>query len=124
MARLIEDYGLIGNARTAALVHRDGSMDWLCLPRFDSPACFAAPLGTRDHGRWFMAPAGEIKAVRRRYIEDTLVLQTEFETETGTARLIDFMPLRAETPRLVRIVEGTGGSVEMRLETVIRFDCA
>src|SRR5213083_849619 len=80
MTGAIEDYGLIGDLHTAALVGRDGSIDWLCLPRFDSPACFAALLGTRDHGRWLIAPAGEIKAVRRRYIEDTLVLQTEFET--------------------------------------------
>src|SRR5712692_3105052 len=99
----IEDYALIGDCETAALVARDGSVDWLCLPRFDSPAAFAALLGTRDHGRWLIAPAGEIKQTRRRYIEDTLVLVTEFETETGTARLVDFMPLRAETPRLVRI---------------------
>ena len=81
----IEDYALIGDCHTAALVGRDGSIDWLCLPRFDSGACFAALLGNPEHGRWLMAPAAEVRAVRRRYREGTLILETEFETETGTA---------------------------------------
>ena len=88
----IEDYAVIGDCQTAALVGRNGSIDWLCFPRFDSPACFAALLGTRDHGRWLIAPRGELRQVRRRYREDTLVLETEFETESGAATLIDCMP--------------------------------
>src|SRR5438270_3871649 len=88
----IEDYALIGDCHTAALVGRDGSIDWLCLPRFDSGACFAALLGTQEHGRWLIGPAEPPRAVRRRYRDGTLILETEFETETGSATLIDCMP--------------------------------
>src|SRR5436189_1356778 len=91
MANRIEDYALIGDCHTAALVGKDGSIDWLCLPRFDSGACFAALLGTPEHGRWLLAPAGEVKSVRRRYRDQTLILETEFETADGVVAVIDFM---------------------------------
>jgi GH15 family glucan-1,4-alpha-glucosidase len=122
MALRIEDYALIGDCETAALVGRDGSIDWLCVPCFDSAACFAALLGTPEHGRWLLAPAARVLAVRRRYRPDTLVLETEFETEAGVVALIDCMPVRADTPHLVRLVEGRRGTVPMRLELVIRLD--
>src|SRR6478609_8478548 len=122
MALRIEDYALIGDCRTAALVGRDGSIDWLCWPRFDSDACFAALLGTPDNGRWKIAPAGEVKSSRRRYVGDTLVLETEFETAAGVVAVIDFMPVRDAVPDLVRIVEGRRGEVPVRSELVIRFD--
>jgi GH15 family glucan-1,4-alpha-glucosidase len=122
MALRIEDYALIGDCETAALVGRDGSIDWLCVPRFDSAACFAALLGTPEHGRWLLAPAARVLAVRRRYRPDTLVLETEFETEAGVVALIDCMPVRADTPHLVRCVEGRRGTVPMRLELTIRLD--
>jgi GH15 family glucan-1,4-alpha-glucosidase len=118
----IEDYALIGDCETAALVGRDGSIDWLCVPRFDSAACFAALLGTPEHGRWLLAPAAPVLAVRRRYRPDTLVLETEFETEAGVVVLTDCMPVRADTPHLIRQVEGRRGAVPMRLELVIRLD--
>src|SRR6187549_3674140 len=104
MALPIEDYALIGDRGTAALVGKDGSIDWLCLPRFDSGACFAALLGTPDNGRWRIAPAVPITKVRRKYLGDTLVLETEFETEVGTVALLDFMPIRETVPDIVRIV--------------------
>src|ERR1700733_12159610 len=94
----IEHYALIGDCHTAALVGRNGSIDWLCLPRFDSGACFAALLGTPKHGRWLLAPAGPVKDSRRRYLDDTLVLQTEHETSEGVVAVTDFMPLRAKEP--------------------------
>src|SRR5918996_218693 len=119
----IEDYGLIGDLQTAALVGRDGSVDWLCLPRFDSASCFSALLGDAHHGRWLVAPSGEIRAVSRRYREGTLVLETDFETADGTARVIDFMPHRGgRAPQLVRIVEGLQGRVPMRMELSLRPD--
>ncbi len=118
----IEDYALIGDCQTGALVARDGSIDWLCFPRFDSAACFAALLGTPEHGRWLLAPAAETRRVRRRYRPGTLVLETEYETDAGLVRLIDFMPPRTGTPELIRIVEGVRGVVPMRMELVIRFD--
>jgi GH15 family glucan-1,4-alpha-glucosidase len=119
----IEDYGLIGDLQTAALVGVDGGVDWLCLPRFDSPACLAALLGDDGHGRWRIAPAGEILATRRRYRPGTLILETEFETTAGTVRLIDFMPRRGEgAPRIVRIVEGLAGAVEMHSALALRPD--
>src|SRR5271170_6894084 len=92
MSLPIEDYALIGNMHTAALVGRDGSIDWLCVPRFDSPACFAALLGTEENGRWQIAPKGELKRTSRRYRGDSLILETEFETSGGVVALIDFMP--------------------------------
>jgi GH15 family glucan-1,4-alpha-glucosidase len=120
---LIEDYGLIGDLETAALVGRDGSVDWLCLPRFDSASCFSALLGDSGHGRWLLAPAGDVSATRRRYRPGTLVLETEFETSTGAVRVIDFMPRRGDgPPRLMRIVEGVRGRVPMRMELVLRPD--
>lgn len=122
MALRIEDYALIGDLQTAALVGRDGSIDWLSFPRFDSPACFAALLGTRDHGRWLVAPAVPITAVTRRYRPATLILETEFTTGSGRVRLIDFMPLRNDRADVIRIVEGIDGTVPMRMELVIRFD--
>jgi GH15 family glucan-1,4-alpha-glucosidase len=119
---LIEDYALIGDTQTGALVSRDGSIDWLCLPRFDSGACFAALLGRRDHGRWRIAPAADIKRVTRRYRGPTLILETEFTTQSGVVRLIDFMPPRGQEPDVVRIVEGVSGEVEMEMDLVVRFD--
>jgi GH15 family glucan-1,4-alpha-glucosidase len=120
MAR-IEDYALIGDLQTAALVERRGSIDWLCFPRFDSGACFAALLGTPEHGRWQLAPREEGEATRR-YLHDTMVLETTWETEAGSVRVLDFMPPRGKAPDIVRIVEGLRGTVEMRSELVIRFD--
>jgi GH15 family glucan-1,4-alpha-glucosidase len=122
--RRIEDYGLIGNMHSAALIGRDGSIDWLCLPRFDSAACFAALIGTTDNGRWRVAPAGELRATSRRYLDDTAVLETRFETATGIATVTDFMPLSSEADKvnLVRIVTGVSGSVDMEMELVLRFE--
>ncbi len=122
MAALIEDYGLIGDLQTAALVSRHGCIDWLCLPRFDSGAVFAALLGDSENGHWTIQPAGEFRSPGRRYVHDTLVLETDLETSSGAVRLIDFMPPRGETPDVVRIVEGVRGRVEMRMELVLRFD--
>ena len=118
----IEDYALIGDTHTAGLVGRDGSIDWLCLPRFDAPACFAALLGTPEHGRWRIAPIGVERAATRRYQGDSLVLGQEFETGTGRIRLVDFMPPRGSEPDLVRIVEGLSGTVRVEMEMTIRFD--
>ncbi|HWP43721.1 MAG TPA: glycoside hydrolase family 15 protein [Blastocatellia bacterium] len=122
MASHIEDYAMIGDCETAALVSRNGSIDWLCFPRFDSGACFAALLGTPENGRWIIAPAGEVRAVRRRYLEGTLILETDFETDSGSVTLIDFMPLRNERPDLIRIVVGKRGQVPMHMQMTIRFD--
>jgi GH15 family glucan-1,4-alpha-glucosidase len=122
MSAPLEDYALIGDCHTAALVGRDGSIDWLCLPRFDSGACFAALLGTPEHGRWLIRPAGEIRRVQRRYRADTLILETDFETDDGAVTLIDCMPPRSQEPDLVRLVVGRRGQVRMRLHLVIRFD--
>jgi GH15 family glucan-1,4-alpha-glucosidase len=118
----IEDYALIGDCNTAALVGRDGSIDWLCIPRFDSGACFAALLGDSRHGRWLIAPAAEVRRVRRRYREGTLVLETEFETDEGIARVVDCMPLLDKHSDVLRVVEGLSGCVSMHMELVIRFD--
>jgi GH15 family glucan-1,4-alpha-glucosidase len=118
----IEDYALISDTQTAALVGKDGSIDWLCLPRFDSPACFAALLGDRRHGRWQIAPKGGVKRVERRYRDDTLVLETDFHTEDGVVRLVDCMPPRGEAPDVVRLVQGLEGRVEVEMELVLRFD--
>ncbi len=119
---LIEDYGLIGDLQTAALVSRHGCIDWLCLPRFDSGAIFAALLGDSENGHWTIQPEGEFHSPGRSYRGDTLVLETELEAATGTVRLIDFMPPRGKAPDLVRIVEGTRGRVDMAMELVLRFD--
>ncbi|HEX7282130.1 MAG TPA: glycoside hydrolase family 15 protein [Vicinamibacterales bacterium] len=122
MSRPIEDYALIGDCETAALVGRDGSIDWLCWPRFDSPACFAALLGTRDHGRWLIAPVDSTARVSRRYRGHTLILETTFATRDGTATVIDFMPPRGNNSDVVRIVRGDDGHVRMRTELLLRFD--
>jgi GH15 family glucan-1,4-alpha-glucosidase len=122
MASLIEDYALIGDCQTAALVGRDGSLDWLCFPRFDSPACFAALLGTTDHGRWLLAPVGLTRNVKRSYRGDTLVLETTFTTDTGEAKVIDCMPVRSGQPDVVRLVVGGRGMVRMRTHFAPRFD--
>jgi GH15 family glucan-1,4-alpha-glucosidase len=118
----IEDYALIGDCQTAALVSRTGSIDWLCFPRFDSPACFAALLGTPDNGRWLLTPGEEVKESRRRYRDDTLILETDYRTEGGEVTVIDFMPVRSKRPDLVRTVVGKRGQVKMQMELTIRFD--
>ncbi|MGO9602180.1 MAG: glycoside hydrolase family 15 protein [Candidatus Binataceae bacterium] len=119
----IEDYGLIGNTRTAALVGRNGSVDWLCVPRFDSAACFAALLGDRNNGRWLIEPAGDVTSVKRRYRGDTLILETTFELKDGSVTLIDFMPIRKRDDQvdLARIVRCNSGTVTMRTEFLLRF---
>jgi GH15 family glucan-1,4-alpha-glucosidase len=118
----IEDYALIGDTQTAALVGRDGSIDWLCMPRFDSHACFAALLGDRSHGRWLIAPAETPARIERRYRGHSLVLETDFHTDTGVVRVVDCMPPRDRLPDLVRLVHGVRGEVRMQMELVIRFD--
>src|SRR5882757_1033295 len=128
----IEDYALIGDGHTAALVGKNGSIDWLCWPRFDSPACFAALLGTDEHGHWQITPTrqdgsrdrngGVDTRTTRRYQDDTLVLETTFETDSGTVTLIDFMPMRNGWPELMRLVVGNTGSVDMSMDLVLRFD--
>ena len=126
----IEDYAIIGDCQTAALVGRDGSIDWLCWPRFDSDACFAALLGTPDHGRWLIGPREKPARVTRRYHGGTLILETQFETTTGVASIIDFMPLHDGSPGsghvpdnsdIVRLVKGERGQVAMKFELIIRF---
>ena len=118
----IEDYALIGDTRTAALVGKDGSIDWLCLPRFDSAACFAALLGEPRHGRWRIAPASAVRSVTRRYRPGTLVLETEFTTDAGVVKIVDCMPPGESIPNVLRLVEGISGHVPMRMELIIRFD--
>jgi GH15 family glucan-1,4-alpha-glucosidase len=118
----IEDYAMIGDCETAALVSREGSIDWLCWPTFSSPACFAALLGTRDHGFWKLAPSGKIKANRRQYREDTLIVETSFETEEGEVCVTDFMPPRRRRSQIIRMVRGERGRVAMRMDLAIRFD--
>ncbi|MFE6228669.1 glycoside hydrolase family 15 protein [Streptomyces sp. NPDC057854] len=122
MTRRIDDYALIGDLQTAALVGRDGSIDWLCLPRFDSAACFAALLGDEDNGHWRIAPRGAGTCTSRRYAEDTLVLETFWETRTGSVKVVDFMPQRDRAPDVVRIVEGLSGRVDMSAVLRLRFD--
>ena len=122
MPLAIEDYALIGGCHTAGLVGRDGSIDWLCFPRFDSGACFAALLGNPGHGRWLIAPVEAAPRTQRRYREGTLILETDFETAAGAVRIIDCMPLTDERWNVVRIVQGLRGRVAMRMQMVIRFD--
>jgi GH15 family glucan-1,4-alpha-glucosidase len=119
---LIEDYCMIGDSETAALVSREGSIDWLCWPNFSSAACFAALLGTRDHGYWKISPVGKVKEIRRQYEAHTLVVETTFETKDGEVCLVDFMPPRAEHSHVVRIVRGVRGKVAMQMDLTIRFD--
>jgi len=118
----IEDYALLGDGQTAALVSRGGSIDWLCWPCFDSDACFAALLGTAENGRWLVAPSGEVTGSSRRYQKDTLVMETDLETADGAVRLIDFMPTRDGFSSIIRIVVGLRGSVPMRMDLRLRFD--
>ena len=118
----IEDYAFLSDTQTGALVSRDGCVDWLCFPRFDSGACFASLLGTRDNGHWRFWPKEKIDRTNRRYRGETLILETEIETKSGAVRLIDFMPPRGENPDLIRIVEGIRGEVAMQMELIIRFD--
>src|SRR5437870_10654795 len=122
MSAPLEDYGLIGDLQTAALVSREGSIEWLCLPRFDSGAVFAALLGDAENGHWALRPAGEFRPSSRRYTDDTLILETTLETADGAVRLIDFMPPRETMPDVVRIVEGIRGRVDMQMELAMRFD--
>jgi GH15 family glucan-1,4-alpha-glucosidase len=119
----LEDYALVGDLQSAALVSKAGAVDWLCVPRFDSPSCFSALLGDRDHGHWRIAPASGAVATTRRYRPGTLVLETDFETDTGAVRIIDFMPPRGDgAPRFMRIVEGRAGRVPMNMELMLRPD--
>src|SRR3954468_764247 len=118
----IEDYGFLSDTQSGALVSREGSIDWLCLPRFDSGACFASLLGEPENGRWSFSPKHGVEKLSRKYRGDTLILETEFQTKTGTIRLIDFMPPRGKNPDVVRIVEGVGGEVVIQMELIIRFD--
>jgi GH15 family glucan-1,4-alpha-glucosidase len=118
----IEDYALIGDTQTAALVGRNGSIDWLCLPQFDSGACFAALLGDRQNGHWQIRPTDDTYETSRRYRPDTLVLETDFHTAGGDVRLIDFMPPRSAEPDLIRIIEGVRGTVRVQMELIVRFD--
>jgi GH15 family glucan-1,4-alpha-glucosidase len=122
MALRIEDYALIGDTQTAALVGRDGSIDWLCLPRFDSPACFAALLGDESHGRWLLAPAGDVRRTERRYRQGTLVLETDFHTDGGVLQIVDSMPIRDEAPDVVRVARCLEGRVAVKMELILRFD--
>src|SRR3954471_7934357 len=122
MPERIEDYALLGDLQTAALVGRNGSVDWLPFPRFDSSSCFSALLGGREHGRWLLAPSSGGPATSRRYRDDTLILESEWQTETGRVRVLDFMPPRESQPDLVRIVEGVEGEVDMRTELIVRLD--
>lgn len=121
MASRIEDYALLGNCRTAALVSREGSIDWLCFPRFDSAACFAALLGTPENGRWSLRPVGPIRSIKRAYHDGTLILETIFETDTGVAKLIDFMPISSAHSSVARMVVGVEGHVDFHMELIIRF---
>jgi GH15 family glucan-1,4-alpha-glucosidase len=122
MTSRIEQYALIGDTQTAALVADDGSIDWLCVPRFDSDACFAALLGNEQNGRWLIGPAAGGRATRRKYRDGTLVLETEFDTPEGTVRVVDCMPIRDSTIDIVRVVEGISGAVTMKIELIARFD--
>jgi GH15 family glucan-1,4-alpha-glucosidase len=122
MTSRIEQYAMVGDTQTAALIADDGSIDWLCAPRFDSGACFAALLGDENHGRWLIAPKAGGRATRRGYRDHTLVLETDFETPEGAVRIIDFMPIRDQTVDVIRIVEGLRGQVPMQMHLTIRFD--
>src|SRR5690349_8231170 len=118
----IEDYALISNCATAALVGRNGSIDWLCVPRFDSPACFAALLGEPEHGRWLIAPDDPSYRVERSYLNSSLILVTMFETADGSAEIVDFIGLRHGLSDIVRLVRGRRGRVSMKTEFILRFD--
>src|SRR5215210_7156388 len=117
----LEDYALLGDCQSAALVSREGSIDWWCVPRFDSGACFAALLGTADHGRFLIAPVAPSQSSHR-YLAGTMVLETEHDTATGRVRVVDCLVMRSARPLLVRVVKGLSGEVAMRAELVVRFD--
>src|SRR5215467_12289633 len=118
----IEDYAFLSDTQTGALVSRDGCVDWLCLPRFDSGACFASLLGKRENGHWKFFPGEKVQKLSRRYRGATLILETDVETTSGAVRFIDFMPPRGRNPDLIRIVEGLRGQVTVQMELIIRFD--
>ena len=121
-ASRIEDYALIGDCETAALVSRNGSIDWLCWPAFSSGACFAALVGTAENGFWQIAPAAKVRRTSRRYLPDSMIVETTFETESGSVALIDFMPPRGDNSDIVRIVRGISGKVNVRMQLRLRFD--
>src|SRR4029453_2389520 len=121
MASKIEDYGLIGNTHTAALVSTSGSIDWLCAPRFDSDACFAALVGYDKHGRWSVRPTTAVREVKQRYRADTLILETEFMCDGGAARVTDFMPIGEERCDVVRVIEGLEGEVSLEMLLDVAF---
>src|SRR6266513_3488357 len=118
----IEDYAFLSDTQTSALVSRDGCVDWLCFPRFDSGACFASLLGEKENGHWRFFPEEKVETTRRGYRGDSLILETEIETKSGAVRLIDFMPPRGENPDIIRIIEGLRGKVPMQMELIVRFD--
>src|SRR5689334_1283177 len=123
MSTPLEDYALIGDCETAALVSRHGSIDWLCWPRFDSHACFSALLGSAEHGRWIIEPVNEHARRRHAYRRQTLILETTIEDTDGAVTVIDFMPPRGHNSDIVRLVRGDRGRVRMRTELILRFDC-
>src|SRR4029079_13934648 len=118
----IEDYALIGDCQTAALVGCNGSIDWLCFPRFDAGACFAALIGNEEHGRWLLTPGSKIHRTERRYREGTLIIETDYETDDGAVTVVDCMPPRSHEPDLVRLVVGSRGQVRVQMQLIIRFD--
>ena len=120
--RRIEDYALVGDCETAALIGRDGSIDWLCWPRFDSGACFAALLGGPENGRWLIAPNDTSVRITRRYLDGSLILVTVFETASGIVELVDFMPPRDGSADLIRLVRGVRGHIDLHTEFILRFD--
>ena len=122
MSSPIEDYAMIGDCETAALVAKNGSIDWLCFPRFDSGACFAALLGTPENGRWLITPTEKLRSIKRRYRPGTLILETDYETESGAVTIIDWMPPRSGEVDVMRMVVGRRGQVPMRMDLTIRFD--
>ncbi len=122
MAARIEDYALLGDCETAALVNKDGSIDWLCWPTFSSEACFCALLGTEENGYWRIGPADGSYTSTRKYRDHTLILETTFESDEGAVKLIDFMPIRERYSDVVRIVEGLRGNLSLRMELALRFD--
>jgi GH15 family glucan-1,4-alpha-glucosidase len=122
MSSLIEDYAIIGDTETVALVARNGSIDWYCVPRFDGGACFATLLGGHDNGRWLLHPAVDAERIERQYLGDTMILETVFHTAAGSVALVDFMPIRDKNATIVRVIEGRGGTVPMMMELIIRFD--
>src|SRR5262245_56563161 len=121
MASKIEDYGMIGGGQTCALVNKHGTIEWLCVPRFDFDACFAALLGREEHGQWLLRPVAPLRSVKRRYRPETMILETELTCDDGVVRLTDFMPVRRDQPVVVRIVEGVEGDVPMYFDLAPRF---